>query len=422
MIKEAQGFIERYTDERRLSAITALGRMKYTTLASARKSLSTLLNVLDNEPNDTLHANTMMAALEIVEKTDQISCDDIHSIVKQVCERPGSQTRYCCACALSRYAKALSEEVIVLLLNALYSLDPSHKITIQELDSGLGQLLDTSHANHSIEFVTKFLSSLENTLDLSEFQNFSRKLIDGPEDRFHRVFISWMLSGQPTLCHGLSKVLRDPKRSEKPLNLNLQELNLSPEEQIFLAKKAIGYFFLQPVISGSVLVSILRICDDNVARTIGNLLFDPLLLNYGGTLKDYLNAIDVKDLAYPYVQTALQENKLYLENIKSVGEIKELHPSEHERQIGRLCFNDHMRDEMRRAEKKSVFHGIVKRSVLLYGKRSITYVEGLKGERKPVEIELQKHTTMVELPRLEVIDPIGLDYMLRVFRVERLKS
>ena len=64
----------------------------------------------------------------------------------------------------------------------------------------------------------------------------------------------------------------------------------------------------------------------------------------------------------------------------------------------------------------------MKRSVLLYGRRSITYVEGPNDVRRPVEMELKGHSFTFELPRMEILDPIGLDFMLRVFRIERLRS
>ena len=81
-----------------------------------------------------------------------------------------------------------------------------------------------------------------------------------------------------------------------------------------------------------------------------------------------------------------------------------------------------MREAQKEAEKKSVFLNLVKRSIILYGKRSITYIEGPGGERRRVEMELKPHSISIEYPRLDVIDPFGLDYKLRVFRAERFRS
>jgi hypothetical protein len=36
-------------------------------------------------------------------------------------------------------------------------------------------------------------------------------------------------------------------------------------------------------------------------------------------------------------------------------------------------------------------------------------------------MELNAHSITFEMPRKQVLDPIGLDYMLRVLRIERLR-
>ena len=120
---------------------------------------------------------------------------------------------------------------------------PKQDLTIEELDIALQTLLDTNHADSAIEYITKLLPSLDGVLTLSQFDSFSRKLIDGPGDRFNSVFVSWMLSGERTLCDGLNTVLSGPNRSEKPIDLPIKDYNLSPDEQVFLCRKAIGYLF-----------------------------------------------------------------------------------------------------------------------------------------------------------------------------------
>jgi hypothetical protein len=420
MAEEAMGFIETCVDSRRLSGVVALGRISYADSALGRRALSTLLRALDNKPDDQLLANTLISALGIAQKTQQITCDEVLGIVKRVCETPGPLTHCYCARALSRHHKSLSEQLVALLLHALNSLDAAHKVTLQELDDGLQKLLDTSYANLAIEFVRKQLLS-DKGLTLSEFQGFSATLMDGPVDRFHRVFVSWMLLGTHTLCDGLSALFHSQDR-QRPINLPIQEFALSPVKQVFLCRKAIGYFFLQPVIAASILVSVLRASEDPVTSAVRDLLFDPLLLNYDGAIRDYLGRIDANDTAYSHVQLVLKQSERYLVDLRSVGTVKELHPSEHERQIEHLRVRDQMQRLHKEAEKKSVFHNLVTPCVILYGSRSLMFVEGPDNARKPVEMELKELSVAMEFPLMETIDPVGLNYMLWSFRVERLKS
>jgi hypothetical protein len=218
----------------------------------------------------------------------------------------------------------------------------------------------------------------------------------------------------------LNVLLRQTDRGETPLDLSAAVATFDSPEQIFVCRKAIGYFFLRPRVAGSVLVSVLRVCDDQTADIVRALLSDPLLVNYGRTIVDYLRNIEVADPAYQHIQLALKSAEQYLEELGSAGLIKELHPSERERQLEHLCFADQTREAHKQAMEQSVLLSLVHRSVILYGKRSLTYFGTSNGERRPVEMELTPHSVSMELPRMDVFDPVGLDYLLRVFRVESL--
>ena len=135
-----------------------------------------------------------------------------------------------------------------------------------------------------------------------------------------------MLSGEEVLCDGLSGLLRSADRCAKPLDLSIEYLDLASPNQLFLCRKALGYFFLQPVVAASVIVSVLRVCDDAIRETVSDLLFSPLLMNYGGALRDYLREIESSDPSYPAVQAALGRAEKYWAQVRSLGTIKEAPP------------------------------------------------------------------------------------------------
>ena len=71
------------------------------------------------------------------------------------------------------------------------------------------------------------------------------------------------------------------------------------------------------------------------------------------------------------------------------------------------------------ARAQSVFFNLVHHSTMLYGIRSLIYVEDLDGgPRRPMEMELGTHSVTMTLPRLDMLDPIGLQLMLVRFRGE----
>lgn len=417
-VEEAKHFVEGYSDRRRLSGIAGLGRMTFPDTQSARDALATLLLVLDSTEEDVLFANILLSAFDIKGKTPDLGYQELVSIAERVCAVGGPQVNLACARILFAHAKALSKEVLALLLRPLTSLDVSHEVTIEVLDVGLATLLDTSHADQAIEFLAELLpSGLDLTLE--DFPSFGSALLRAPNRLFQKVLVAWMLSGKHVLCEGVSSLLRGRQQSEQPLDLAISDSSLSPDQQAFICRKAIGYFFLQPVVAGSIIVSVLRTCDDSVVEFARTLLFDPLLRNYGGKIKEYLCGIAAIDPAYHHVQLPLKEAEQYLDSIRAVGNVKELHPSESQRQTVRVRDRDEMRKAHKQAMNQSVLLSLVSRSVILHGRRTVTFVEEPGKKRRPMEMDLKSHSIEFELPRTEIIDPIGLDLMLRVFRAER---
>jgi len=207
----------------------------------------------------------------------------------------------------------------------------------------------------------------------------------------------------------------------KPICLMAEDLAITPSEQIFLCRKVIGWFFFKPITATSILVSVLRVCDKETALEVQKLLVQYLLENYGGVRK-YLESIPNDDPAKGRIEKCVAVNIAYMSALNSVPIIKELQPSEHHRRIERLRVADHMHEVHKQARNQSPFLSMVKRSVLLYGNRSLSFRKDGDGQLRPVEMDLKPHGISFEMPRMEVVDPVGLDYTLRVFRTERRRS
>jgi hypothetical protein len=153
---------------------------------------------------------------------------------------------------------------------------------------------------------------------------------------------------------------------------------------------------------------------------VTDLLFDPMLLSYGGNAREYLKHIAATDPAHGPIQTALTKAEGFYAGLDATGTIKELHPSDYQRDVVRQRTHDEMRTVHKIAESKSVLLSLVHRSTILYGKRSLTYVRDHDGSQRAVAMDLKSFSTSFELPRREILDPVGLDYMLRIFRAEKL--
>jgi hypothetical protein len=162
------------------------------------------------------------------------------------------------------------------------------------------------------------------------------------------------------------------------------------------------------------------VCDAIVSDQVAALLFDPILVSYAGEPKDYLGSIPATDSAYPAVREALAQVEKFQADLEAIGIIRELQPSEYQRDVVRQRQSDEMRAIQKQAESQSVFlsTGAVHRTNILYGRRALTYVAGYDGSQNAVEMGLKMISTTWELPRRDILDPIGLSYMFRVFQVE----
>jgi len=411
-----------YDGTRRLSAITALGRMKDDDPASCAETLVTFSKLLGTGADDNLRANMLQATAAIIARDLDAHSPMVVNLVSRLVEEAGEATVHQSAHILWANREALQPEIIASLLKALSHINPTNKGTVRELDFGLQSLLESGHDEAAIGYVTQLLSRQDNDLGLDEFNSFTNTLISGPIERLSRVVVQWFLIGMTRLCDGLSKAIRSRGSMDgPPLNLRAEDLAISPTAQVFICRKAIGWFLFKPTTAASVVVSVLRICDAETALKVQKLLSEILLLNYSG-VREYLEALAPDDAAKGRVSQCLADSAAYLTALKAIPIIKELEPSEHHRRIERLRMSDQMRDVHKQARARSVFLNLVKQSVLLYGNRSVSFIKDGNDALRPVEMDLKPYGVSFEMPRMEIIDPVGLEHMLNVFRSERLLS
>jgi hypothetical protein len=418
-ITEARQIALAYDDARRLSATTALGRMEDDDPASRTETLVAFGALLDSGCDDNLRANMLLATAAILARSRDVPSPEAVALVRRLVEDAGEFTVHQAAYVLWAYPQALQPDIIACLLEALARLDPANKRTLDELDRGLKSLLDLGHDEAAITYVTQLLSRQDDGVKLGELDTFTSTLLSGPPERISRVVVQWLLLGSPRLCDGLANAIGGPGTDDPPLDLRAEDLAISPFAQMFICRKAVGWFFLKPTTAASVVVSVLRICDEEMAPEVQKLLVETLLLNYGG-VRDYLEGLAPDDAAKGRVVQALEENEAYLAALRAIPPNKELQPSEHHRRVERLRMMDQMRDVHKQAQSRSVLLSLMKHSVLLYGNRSLSFVKDGENALRPMEMDLKPFEVSFEMPRMEIVDPVGLDYVLRVFRTERM--
>ncbi|MDN6875408.1 MULTISPECIES: hypothetical protein [Pseudomonas] len=420
-LNEARRIAVDYSDVRRQAAISALGRVEHLDSASCIETFAVFNALLDGGIDDPTKASVLHATMEILARVRDVAPADANALINRLVINPGKFTIHQCARALWSCREALTQDIVACLLGALDHLESANKGTVKELDLGLQVLLKHGHAEAAVSFVTKLLSRPDDDLELGTLDSFTKTLLSGSPDLLSRVVVRWLELGAPRLCGGLAKAIQGPGLDGVPLSLKPEDLATSPTALVFICRKAVGWFFFKPTTAASILVSVLRVCDTDTSQAVQELLVNQLLQNYDGVRK-YLEDLAPEDAANNAVAQALAQHAAYLDAQRSIPFIVELQPSEHHRRIERLRISDQMWAAHKQAESESVFLSMVSRSVLLYGNRSLTFVDDGQDKLRPLEINLHSHGISYEMPRMEVVDPVGLDYVLRIFRHERMKG
>lgn len=314
----------------------------------------------------------------------------------------------------------LPESVLRLLVKQLANITPEHKCTIDNIDHLLVKLVERDSCSLAIELLESILAVGVNFILLDYF---SRELLckhQHQELRNH-IITKWFLSGESSLCHAVSDLLHDVMGKDIELKADMALLG-DDKRQVFVSHKAIGWLFIRPVAAASFILSI---CETASTTTINNLeqvLYDPLLLSYPGELEQFFRSCIDKDVQGQLCERLLGRLQVYHADIVKLSELNELMaPSENVRAYWKDCDKD-MQKAHEKASKSSIIQMIATTQRLLYGNSSIYYVH--QGDGKSVRQESQMHSFshLTEMPRLNVLDPESLDYVLRIYRYERMKN
>lgn len=323
------------------------------------------------------------------------------------------------------HSRELPALLVDVLLSHLTHVNPSNKGTIDNVDLGIANLIETSEPGQAIRFLEDLLIAHPGKLTLKTFDGAAHE-IRSRNALLSKLVTRWLLRGEQALCAGINVIVS--ARYGDHLCLDIDPTELKPADaarMLFVARKAIGYLLFQPVSVASLLISLMRnTADDDILRELGELLFNPVLMNYTGKTREYvvqqsgLESGKVKET----IDAALKAIHDYLDVLQSVGTLPALFPGEAQREAYHRNLARSMAESFKAAEAQSVLLNLISKSILLYGRKSIDYVHGGGGPPHRMETDLKNHGTEIEFPRMENIDSFGLDYMLRVYRMERFRA
>lgn len=411
-VPQAVAFVEQFTDERRLYGMTALGQMSFPDTAAAHAVLAVLEPFCDVQSEDRVRANALAAAFGILARHPDL--DAARRIVEAVVRQPGADTLHVVAQLLSQRHVALESQTTRTALGAMCGIRKDSPGTVRQLSSALYRMLGTPDEALALDALSDMMDAGECSVE--DFGMVLQKIGSGPAERRHALVVRWLLSGSLRLGNAVSHVEPHRRDGEFGIEMALPELNDAQAE--FLCCKAVGFLFMRPRSCCAVLVAVLRTADERGRAFAGQLLVNPMLMSFGG-VQDYLATVPDTDPAFPHVQAALERFRQHRAALDAIDDIKELRPSERQRHLARERSGDQMREAFKSAEQSSLLRELFHHTHVLHGRRTLTFVDGPDGTRRAFPMDLKPHSTSIELPSLEWLDPVGLDYLLRSWRVLR---
>lgn len=404
-------------------AINALRNINYGDDAGLNeKVLESLRLVVQGVYNDQLFAAVLRASysLFLADKTKEKSVSDL---IKITLEMRGNLTVLAASKLFMFERKTLPDSIVVHMLKAFENVNPEDIETLNNIDYGLEGLLEKGQREKSLNFLEIMFTNDGSDFSISQFDNVARWLLNNEGKILDETITRWLLSGVVKLGRSASDLIKNHGGKNTIISVDEQQIkNKSNDIHLFLAKKACGWFFYNPTCAVSFILSLVDLASDDEVESMSEILFNPLLISYSGSVKQHLQNLSnnsskkIKDV----VIQLLSDLDSYHEELMSVRGLKELEPSIAQREAYQRKWNRDVSVSYKNAQEGSFLGQIFgKPSVLLYGNCSIHYIHhGPDGETSRQEVPLQSISTSIEFPSLEMLAPHELEMKLYGFKLE----
>jgi len=185
-----------------------------------------------------------------------------------------------------------SEKLTPLLFDTLVphlrSVSPENGGTVRNIDFGISHLLKTENAIRAILLLEQLLLANPEKLKVENFPT-AVESIRGDNLLLSKTVTRWLFNGARVLCKAVQDIIEAANKEISLLQADPAELpSGEPLSFLFVGRKAVGYLFFTPLSAASFLISLMHQTTDNgVLNELSSLLFDPLLLNFTGTVREY---------------------------------------------------------------------------------------------------------------------------------------
>ncbi len=404
-------------------AIQAIGNINYKDKNLIELAVDAVDTLLEKHHSDFILASSLRTLVRLSAQTDKLEHALINFIDGHI-NHHGEQYIYEASVTLFIEHKQITPSIESRLLDICSYANPQSTQTINNIDHALRRILKQDNLQICVNFIEKFFEHSDFKLSVKAFSSFVRELHNHKDTYLATLITRWMLAKKLALgqfCFDLIQSVH----GDCSLTYDIKLVPTNVGACSFLAKKACGWFFVHPKTVMSLIESLISVANETELAEIQRIVFNPLLISYPGSVKDYLSNLKQSSdqKLSVFAASVLSEFSDYRSSIDAALQVKELRPSESDQYIYWTHHQKVMDESMKQARQKSFLSSLFgdNESVLLYGNKSIHYVYRREGKTRQ-EMPLQQIKHSFELASMQNIDPYGLDDRLWHFRVEGCTS
>ena len=418
-VEEAFTFSDHPQPNVRLDAVFALGHIVPTDDETlVMRAINRFDDLIENPDSEEDTAIAVDAALHLLQRGGVHIVHAVEPLLEKACRSRTPETRRALAYGLLTRRQLYTEAMTDASLAALQRVNKQNIHTMNAIDSMLYQWDLDGDRQRVLVFITNILTNDDDAPTIDALNDFTYKLGNERGCVLGWYAVSLLLTGDHRLCMAADRLL-PYNQIRDGLDINLAPFSLTSPWILFLARKILGYCLMKKEATAALLPSCLRAIPEEKRPELDELVLHYFLINYISAI-DWLEvAVSPTDRALQSVERLSRSLASYVHELERAGLCPAFAPSDRERQIQGYRMADYWRSVYKKAEDASILSVLADKSTILYGTTSIAYIyrDGTSDpERQEIAMTSHKHTA--ELPRMQVIDPVGLHHAIYRFRTE----
>lgn len=401
----------------RRQATHALGHYKYTNqneMLLAEERLAILMSCAD--PLDQRAA--VFAATRLLEgQTDKSA--QLLRMLEAATDQPNEGVLHELIAGLTYHSSAYPRSLREKVLTLTKTVKKDDVQTLDLIDAALYSMDINTDRNLVFEILSAILRQENEAPPLKKFDAWVHKTATSAHEIHGWYLTRWLLDGEYQICKQLDVLF--PPLDKSIYDFRLDAFGLSEAEVHYLARKIYAYL----IFNHGPVVSLLSACLMSLELKKRKILEKEISSFW---LRNYpidLELFDAVHSAYP--RKALKASigrmrehvEAYQAPLSTLPRNSAMAPSSSERRVQAEIAQQFDKEIGRSAHENSIFAGLFHKSTLLYGRSSVVYVYSDSSSEPLREvIQLQSFETSSALPRMDILYPARLNYLIYRFRVE----